>query len=132
MAVKVKMKPTSVIRSRVFGNGKAQQFFTNTCYKRMNKYVPNREQGLRTNTQVGSNYITYMSEYANYLYRGILYVDPKTGSSWARKDTTKVPTGISLQYSTPGTGSHWDKKMWTAEGKDATKELEKYIARGCK
>jgi hypothetical protein len=61
-----------------------------------------------------------------------LYVDPDTGSSYARKNVAKVPTGKPLHYHTAGTGSNWDKKMWTAEGQDVVKEVQDYIDRGCK
>ena len=131
----VKMKPTSVIKARlgINPNGRVQKYFTNMAKRYMDKYVPLGDTGLlRSNVSVDGNIITYKSPYAHYQYKGILYVDPETGSSWAGKDVTKVPTGEPLNYHTPGTGLHWDKKMMTAEGDKLIKEVQKYIDRGAR
>lgn len=29
-----------------------------------------------------------------------------------------------------GTGTYWDKKMWTAEGEDVVREVQEYVNRG--
>jgi len=129
----VKMKPTSVIKARVLGNGRAQQHLTNLVARYNDKYVPYGDTGLlRINIEIGKNYVLYKSGYAHYIYKSILFVDPITRSSWASKDVKKVPTSTKLKYHTAGTGSHWDKNMMSAEGKDLTKELNGYIDRGCK
>lgn len=139
----VKVKPTSQIKARLGINpgGRIQQFFTNTCARYMDKYIPYRDGILRNNKVIGNNKITYVSPYAHYLHKGKLYVDPISGKGaffspeygfWSRPNTKKVPTDIPLNYHTPGTGSHWDKRMWTAEGKDVIKETQQYINRGDK
>ena len=46
------------------------------------------------------------------------------GSSWATKGATKVPTSKKLNH-VAGTGSHWDKRMMTAEGDDLVAEIQK-------
>ena len=109
----VKLKPTSTIKARlgIEPNGRVQKFFTNTCYKHMDKYVPKDEGNLRTIVDVESNSITYESPYARYQYYGM------------RDDGTHVVKN----YTTPGTGPYWDKRMWSAEKQDVIKEVQKYI-----
>ena len=109
----VKMKPTSVIKADlgIDANGRVHKFFTNTCYKHMDKYVPMDEGNLRINADVQSDKIIYESPYAGYQYYGI------------RKDKThKVKN-----YTTPGTGPYWDKRMWSAEKQDVVKEVQNYF-----
>jgi hypothetical protein len=109
--VAIKIKPTSEIKARLGlePNGRVQKFFTNTCYKHMDKYVPYREGNLRTIVDIDADKITYESPYAKYQYYGI-----------SKK-------GKPLKYRTPGTGSYWDKKMVSAEIDDVVKEVQDYI-----
>lgn len=114
----VKLKPTSVIKARlgIEPNGRVQKFFTNTCYKHMDKYVPMDEGNLRKNVDIQPDSITYESGYASYQYKG------------EREDGThKVK-----HYTTPGTGPYWDKRMVSAEMKDVVKEVQDYVNRGGK
>lgn len=106
----VKLKPTSTIRARlgIEPNGRVQKFFTNTCYKHMDKYVPMDQGDLRTNVDIQPDHITYESPYAHAQYVGF----------------TKGPV---RNYTTPGTGPYWDKRMWSAEGQDVIKEVQDYI-----
>lgn len=97
-------------------NGDGQKFFTNTCYNRMDKYVPKDTDNLRRVVTITPNSITYEMPYAEYQYRGM------------RADGTRVVTN----YTTPGTGSYWDKKMVTAEGDEVVEELQKFINRRLK
>ena len=137
------MKPTSVIKARLGlqAGGKLQKYFTNNCYKHMDKYVPKQNENLRTNVQIEPDFIIYKSRHAHYQYRGILYVDRKTGKGaffnenygfWSRPDDTKVPSNRKLTYHTPGTGSYWDKRMWSAEKDKVISETQKFFDRGCK
>lgn len=107
----VKMKPTSKIIAQLGfeTNGVARRFFANECYKRMDKYVPQDKGDLRTIVDVNSEYITYEMPYARYQYYGI------------REDGTHQVQN----YTTPGTGPYWDKKMWTAEGQDIISKMQK-------
>lgn len=109
----VKLKPTSQIKARlgINPNGRVQKFFTNTCYKHMDKYVPKDEGNLRTIVDIESNSITYESPYARYQYYGM------------REDGTHVVKN----YTTPGTGTYWDKRMVSAEMQDVVKEVQDYI-----
>jgi len=109
----VKMQPTSVIKARLGlePNGRVQKFFTNTCYKHMDKYVPMDNGDLRTNVDIQPDSITYESPYARYQYYGV------------REDGTHEVKN----YTTPGTGPYWDKRMVSAEMQDVVKEVQDYI-----
>lgn len=114
----VSLKPISTIEAK-FGiniNGTTQKFFTNTCYRYMDKYVPYRDGNLRTIVDIQSNTITYESPYAHYQYIG-----------QRRDGTHKVK-----RYTTPGTTKYWDRKMVSAEIKDVIKETELYMKRSSK
>lgn len=107
----VKLKPTSVIKARlgIEPNGRVQKFFTNSCYKHMDKYVPKRDGDLRTIVDVQSDSITYEMPYARYQYHGI------------------SKSGKPLNYKTAGTGDHWDERMKSAEMQDVVKEVQDYF-----
>lgn len=108
----IKMKPTSVIMTRlgIQPNGPLQKYFTKRCADYMDKYVPKDKGNLRDYRIVG-NYIIYSQDYARYQYYG------------ERKDHThKVKN-----YTTPGTGPFWDKRMWTVHEQEIVKELQDYL-----
>lgn len=48
--------------------------------------------------EIVGNAIVYPGPYARYLYYGKLMVDPETGSSWAKKNATKVLTDRNLVF----------------------------------
>ena len=103
-------------RLKIDDNGPAQAFLTETCYKHMDKYVPRRDDNLRTIVSLTTNTITYENNYASYQYYG------------RRKDKThKVKN-----YTTPGTGPRWDRRMLSAEKKDVIKEVKNFIKNGGK
>lgn len=72
-------------------------------------FVPMRNGSLRARTRVDGNLVIYEGPYARYLYYGKLYVDPLTGSPFARKGVTKIPATPEkdLKFWHPGTRSHW-------------------------
>ena len=107
----VKIQPTSVIKANlgIEPNGKVQKFFTNTCYRYMDKYVPKDNGILRENVTLTSDSITYEQPYAHAQYVGI------------------VKGGEVKNYTTPGTGKYWDKRMVSAEMQDVVKEVQDYI-----
>ena len=109
----VKMQPTSIIKAHlgIDPNGRVQKFFTNTCYRYMDKYVPKDEGTLRTVVDIQSNTITYEMPYARYQYYGV------------REDGTHQVKN----YTTSGTGPYWDKRMVSAEMQDVVKEVQDYI-----
>ena len=139
--MKLEMKPTSTIIANLGlkPNGRVQRYFTNSCYRHMDKYVPRRAGMLRTNVDIEPNYILYKSPYAHYMYKGKLYVDPKTKKGaffnesygfWSRPNTKKIPTEKNLIYHESGTGSYWDKRMWSAEKEKVISEVQTYFDRG--
>ena len=112
----VKMQPTSVIKARlgIEPNGRVQKFFTNTCYRYMDKYVPKDTGLLRENVTIESNRITYEQPYAHAQYIG------------------EVNGGQVVNYTTPGTGPYWDKRMVSAEIQDVVAEVQNYVNKGGK
>lgn len=124
---------------------KAQDALDAKIWNDMQLYMPNRhsENGLVAETNTlnqntrGEVYIyppTSIIPYGHYLHEGWLYVDPITGSPFARKGekkgkelvkVTKVPTMQRLNYpSNPDATWHWEetafqkhKKEWIQEAK---------------
>ena len=114
--VQVNMRPISVIHASlgIEPNGRVQKFFTNTCYRYMDKYVPMDFGDLRTNVDIGSDYIAYLSPYAHYQYIG------------HREDGSHQV----VNYTTPGTGPYWDNQMVSAEMQDVIEEVQNYVNYG--
>ena len=110
----MKMKPISQIKADLGINpgGRVQRFFTDTCRKHMDKYIPMDTGALRDTWDMGADYITYESPYAHAQYIGEVHGSPVRN------------------YTTPGTGSYWDKKMVSAEMNDVIKEVQEYVNRG--
>ena len=92
-------------------NGRVQKFFTNTCRNHMDKYVPMDTGALRQNVSLSDDSITYQSVYAHAQYIGVV-----NGSA-------------VKNYTTPGTGPYWDKRMVSAEIQDVVKEVQNYVRR---
>ena len=135
----VKFKSTGLIKAKLGlePNGKVQRFFTNSCYKHMDKYVPMDEDNLRENVTLLPNAVIYESPYARYQYYGKLMVmsngkgafySPDYGF-WSKKGEKKILTDIDLNYHTPGTGPFWDREMVSAEIDDVVKEVQELFRR---
>lgn len=92
----------------------------------MNKFVPRRTGNLAKHTEIYDDEIVWTSPYAHYQYMGFVYgpnflVKDRDGNPvlnengeqiWRTpKGVTKYPTGKSITYHTPGTGSHWDETL---------------------
>lgn len=112
----VKMKPTSVIKANlgIDPSGKVQKFFTNTCYRYMDKYVPKDTGVLRENVTIDSNSITYEQPYAHAQYIG------------------EVNGGTVVNYTTPGTGPYWDERMKSADMQNIVAEVQNFVNKGGK
>ena len=111
------MKPISIIKADlgIEPNGRIHKFFTNTCARHMDKYVPFRDGSgshLRQYKIEGTD-IKYEKPYAHYQYKGM------------REDGTHRVT----HYTTPGTGPYWDKRMWSAEKNRVIQEVQDEIKR---
>jgi hypothetical protein len=91
------------------GCDRAEHVLTVQVAKDTAPFVPMLTGSLRTRTKVTGNTVIYPGPYARYLYYGKLYVDPLTGSSYARKGVTKVPAvpEKDLIFHRTGTCSHW-------------------------
>lgn len=69
----MKLNPISTIKANlgIEPNGRVQRFFTDTCAKHMDKYIPLGETGnLRGIVDKGADYITYENNYAHAQYIG--------------------------------------------------------------
>lgn len=82
-------------------NGDAELFLSNTCFKRMTKYVPWRTGNLATTVTVKPKSITYEQNYAHKQY------------------VSNKGDGIR--------GKFWDKRMMNAEKSLVVREVEDYI-----
>ena len=80
--------------------GDTQLFLANTCFRRMQKYVPFETGALSTTVTVKPGSVTYELPYAHKQY------------------TTNKGKGIR--------GKYWDKKMASAEKELIVKEVEAY------
>ena len=83
----MKLKPISQIKADLGINpgGRIQKFFTDTCYKHMDEYVPLGNTGhLRDNVDRGVDYITYEMPYAHAQYVGIVNGSPVRNYSTPR------------------------------------------------
>ena len=81
-------------------NGDTQLFLANTCFRRMQKYVPFDTGALSTHATVRPRSVTYEEQYAHKQY------------------TTNKGKGIR--------GKYWDKRMVSAEKELVVKEVEAY------
>ena len=125
MSLILKMKSPSVIKTRLGlqNGGPVHAFFTETCAKAMDKYVPFDEgilagtvirDGQPTNN-VSVNTITYSQNYAKYVYYG------------------KSKKGNDLNYQKdkhPLAGPYWDERMWSAEKDDVIRQVQNYMDSG--
>lgn len=121
------MNDTSQIKARLGlePNGRVQKFFTNSCAKHMDKYVPMDEGTLaetviidgQPTRNVATDTITYTQPYARYVYYGI----SKSGK----------PLRYSLDKHKDAV-SYWDKHMVSAEMHDIIDEVQEYVNRGGK
>lgn len=138
----MKLNPISTIEAKLGTNpnGPVQAFFTETCYKHMDKYVPMRDGHLSDTVDIGTDYITYESPYAHYMYEGkvmgpnIPIKENGVIVRWISKKP-KYYTGADINYSTAQhkyAGPHWDKRMVSAEMDRVVQEVQDYINRGGK
>lgn len=91
----MKLNPISRIKAKlgINANGRVQRFFTDTCDKHMDKYIPKDLGLLRTNKNKEVKSITYESPYAHAQYIGEVhgspvqnYTTPRNRSILGQKD----------------------------------------------
>lgn len=135
------LNPISTIKARIGiePGGRVQKFFTETCYRYMDKYVPLETGDLRSNVSLTTNSITYKSPYAHYMYEGKVMGPnipltqkgvPEPIGWFSPKNKPKSYTGADITYHTAGTGHHWDERMKSADMNQVIKEVQNYLNRG--
>lgn len=116
--------------------GPVQKLVDSECMRYMSDYMPRRQAGelehmMVLSTVVGSGEIDTPGPYAHYLYEGILYVSPTTGSAWAKKNEIKVPTGKELIYAgAPMRGKKWFERMKADHKEDILRAAQAMSNRG--
>lgn len=92
-----------------------------------NEYVPDDQDALVNSSNIHSDILhgklVWSTPYARYLYHGVLMVDPKTGSAWAREGQTKVKVSpeVRLKFDkrkNPKAGSHWCEHAQADHGEE--------------
>ena len=138
MKLEVEMKPVDMILKRhgLQENGPAQKTIDSECMRYMSDYMPRRQAGelehmMVMSTVIGSGQINTPGPYAHYLYEGILYVSPTTGSAWAKKNEIKVPTGKEMTYAgAPMRGKKWFERMKADHKDDILQAAQAVLSRG--
>lgn len=92
-----------------------------------NEYAPDDRDGLINSSYIHSDIaqgeLVWSTPYARYLYHGILMVDPKTGSAYAREGQTKVLSSPKNELDfdklkNPKAGSHWCERAKAEHGEE--------------
>ena len=92
-----------------------------------NEYVPDDQDALVNSSNIHSDILhgklVWSTPYARYLYHGVLMVDPKTGSAWAREGQTKVKVSPEVRLKVdkrknPKAGSHWCERAQADHGEE--------------
>lgn len=112
----VKLKPTSQIITKlgIQPNGPVHAYFTERCKDYMTRFVPKDNGDLRGEVELEPGRIVYTQKYARYQYYGV------------REDGSHVVRN----YTTPGTGPYWDKRMVSAYMPIIEEEVRNFIKKG--
>lgn len=88
---------------------RARETLANEALKDTDQFVPKLTGSLSGRARAAGDSIIYPGPYAQYLYHGKLMVDPETGSSYARKGSTKTLTSkpINVAKSNPRAQPEW-------------------------
>lgn len=138
MKVKAEIKPAQrILRNHgLQEGGPVQKLVDSECMRYMSDYMPQRQAGelehmMVAATTIGSGEIDTPGPFAHYLYEGILYVSPTTGSAWAKKNEIKVPTGKELTYNgAPMRGKKWFERMKADHKEDIIQSARKALSKG--
>lgn len=100
--------------------------------KDTDKFVPKLTGSLSGRTRAAGDSIIYPGPYAQYLYHGKLMVDPKTGSSYARKGSTKTLTSkpINVAKSNPLAQPEWFEASKSVNLEKWKRVFAKEVTRG--
>lgn len=140
MKVELNILPTEeLLRNHgLQDGGPVQKLIDSECMRYMGPYMPRRQAGelehmMVMSTVIGTGQIDIPGPYAHYLHEGVLYVSPTTGSSWAKKDEVKVPTGKELTYAgAPMRGKKFFDRMKADHKEDIRKSAQSMVDRGGK
>lgn len=116
--------------------GPVQKLVDTEVMRYMSDYMPRRQAGelehmMVLATVVGSGQVDIPGPYAHYLHEGILFVDPDTGSSWAKKGAIKVPTDKELTYiGAPMRGKNFFDRMKDDHKDDILRAAQAMADRG--
>lgn len=133
----LEMVPFKVFEANHGFNGRAQQFFTSKVHEYAGPYTPMQTGMFMKNVKEGENYILYKSPFANYLWNGKKFVDPKykigaffkpSYGFWSRPDILKEATDIDLNYTgAPMRGPFWINRMWADKSDEIIETVQKFI-----
>ena len=124
-------------------DGSINFFLANEIHRISDDYTPFDTGTLKNNSFVVGDTIFYPSPYANYLYQGLLMVDPFTGKGsfydpitnrhWSRPNTQKVLSNRHLHYKgEPKRGSRWVERAIDDYSSELEEAVVTYIKRGMK
>ena len=133
MPVTVNINSAQIAMNIRAASGKALGITSQQALADCNEYVPDDQDALVNSSNIHSDILhgklVWATPYARCLYHGVLMVDPKTGSAWAREGQTKVLTSpekaltFDKQKHT-NAGSHWCERAQADHGEEWRKIYE--------
>lgn len=99
-----------------------------------NEYCPQDQSVLIDSSEIHSDLpngkLVWQTPYARFLYHGVVMIDPKTRSTWAREGQSKIVKSPEKELSfdkskNPKAGSHWCERAQADCGEDWKKIYEK-------
>lgn len=134
MPVTVNINSAQIAMNIRAASGKALGITSQQALADCNEYAPDDQDGLIDSSNIHSDILhgklVWATPYARCLYHGVLMVDPKTGSAWAREGQTKVKVSPEVQLKfdkrkNPKAGSHWCERAQADHGKEWQEKYEK-------
>lgn len=125
MPVTVNINSAQIAMNIRAASEKARGITSQQALADCNEYVPDDQDALVNSSNIHSDILhgklVWSTPYARYLYHGVLMVDPKTGSAWAREGQTKVKVSpeVRLKFDkrkNPKAGSHWCERAQADHG----------------
>lgn len=143
MEIKLDLSPVKDMYDKLDGlleRNEVMKFASNEIMRLADDYVP-FDSGTLKNTVYATplgDEIIYPVPYAQYMYGGMLMVDPITKKGafynpitnryWSRPGVQKLLTNTPLHYAgEPKRGAHWAERMWNDNGDKICRAIEKYI-----
>lgn len=143
MEIKIDLSPVKEMYDKLDGlieHNRVMQFASSEIMRLADDYVP-FDSGTLKNTVYATplgDEIVYPVPYAQYMYGGMLMVDPVTKKGafydsitnryWSRPGVQKQLTTTPLHYAgEPKRGAHWVERMWSDYGPRVCKAIEAYI-----